>query len=61
VSFLIILFGRRILNTLASTLHYHRILVLSGFAVLLLLIAIYAIRKFYNRRRGAQFPVEDDL
>jgi membrane protein YqaA with SNARE-associated domain len=60
VSFLIIFFGRRILNTLSGMLHFHRGLVLSGCGILLLLLAIWVIRKLFDRRRGTEFPVEDE-
>jgi membrane protein DedA with SNARE-associated domain len=60
VSFLIIFFGQRILNTLASTLHFHRALVLSGFGLLLLLIVAYTVRKFFSRKQSGQLAAEEE-
>lgn len=60
VSFLIIFFGKRILNTFSNTLHYHHNLVLTGCIILLLLFAIYIIRKLFSRRRGTELPIEED-
>jgi membrane protein YqaA with SNARE-associated domain len=59
VSFLIIAFGPRILKTASEAIHYHRGLVLSGCGVLLLLLAVYVIRKLFDRKRGTAFPVEE--
>lgn len=59
VSFLIIFFGRRILDTAMRTLHLHFGLVLAGCGVLLLVLALYVIRKLFDRKRGVEFPVEE--
>jgi membrane protein YqaA with SNARE-associated domain len=59
VSFLIIFFGQRILDTTMRTLHHHFGLVLAGCGVVLLLLALYVIRKLFDRKRGESFPIEE--
>ena len=61
VSFLIIFFGQRILDSVTSTMHDHLGLALAVCGVLLLSLAIYVVRKLFDRRKGAKFPVEEDL
>jgi membrane protein YqaA with SNARE-associated domain len=60
VSFLIIFFGKRILNTFSNTLHYHHDLVLTGCIILLLILAVYIYRKFFGRRQDAEAPPEEE-
>jgi hypothetical protein len=55
-----ILYGPAILDTLTRTMHEHLGYVLGGVGVLVGLVAIYVIRKLFSRRRGTQFPVEDE-
>ncbi|WP_263382290.1 YqaA family protein [Granulicella arctica] len=60
VSFLIIFFGQKILTTAMGALHHHFGLVLAGCGVLLLLLAIYVIRKLFDGKRGVKFPAEEE-
>ena len=61
VSFLIIFYGQRILDSITSTMHDHLGLALAICGVVLLSLAIYVVRKLFDRRKGAKFPVEEDL
>jgi len=60
ISFLIIFFGQRILNTITATLRDHLGLALAGCGVVLMLLAIWVVRKLFDRRRGVKFPVEEE-
>ena len=60
VSFLIIFFGQRILNSVTGTLHDHLGLALGICGVVLLLLGVYVVRKLFERRRGTKFPIEEE-
>ncbi len=55
-----ILYGPAILSTITSTIRQHLAYVLGGGGVLVMLVAIWVARKLFDRRRGTQFPVEED-
>ena len=60
VSFLIIFFGPRILASITGTLHNHLGLALGVCGVVLLLLAMYVVRKLFDRRRGVKLPIDDE-
>ncbi|MEO6910381.1 MAG: VTT domain-containing protein [Edaphobacter sp.] len=59
-SVITILYGPQIMHTVARTLHEHLGYVLGGIGILAGVLAFYIIRKLFNKRRGTQFPVEDE-
>ena len=59
VSVLIIFFGKRILRTVTMAFHDHLGLVIAGVGVVLLLLAVWVIRRLFDKRRGVAFPVEE--
>ena len=56
---LVVFFGRTIVHTVAETFHRHAgiLIGLSFFA--LFLVAIYIIRRIFDRRRGTRLPIEE--
>lgn len=60
VSLIIIFFGERILHTVTGTFHHHLGIALSVCGILLLLLALYVIRKLFDKRKGTRFPAEED-
>jgi membrane protein YqaA with SNARE-associated domain len=60
VSFVIIFFGPRILQTMTMALHVHLALTLTLCGLLLLGVAVYVLRKLFDGKRGTKFPVEDE-
>ncbi len=60
VSFLIIFFGQRILASITGTVHHHLGLALGIGGIVLLLLAVYVVRKVFDRRRGMKLPIEDE-
>ena len=59
VSFLILFFGRQILDSITGTFHDHLGLALAVCGIVLLVIGVYVVRKLFDRRRGTKFPVEE--
>jgi membrane protein YqaA with SNARE-associated domain len=57
---IIILYGPKILNTLSSTLHDHMNYVMAFAGLIVVLIAIWVVRKVFDRRKGERLPVEDE-
>ncbi len=60
VSFLIIFFGERILASITGTMHHHLGLALGICGVVLLVLAMYVVRKLFDRRRGIKLPIEEE-
>lgn len=59
VSVIIIFYGERILNGMTSALHQHFVVTLAVSGVLLLLVAVWVMRKLFDSRRGSKFPAEE--
>jgi membrane protein YqaA with SNARE-associated domain len=59
-SILVILYGRAILDTVTHALREHHALVMTIGGAVIVLIAIYVIRKLFDRNRGTRFPAEED-
>ena len=59
-SIITIYYGPAILRTITQAFHRHLGLVLSLVGVLVVLLAAYAIRKIFDRRRGVPLPIEED-
>lgn len=55
-----ILYGPAILEVFTREIHQHLQLVLGIGGVLVGLIALWIIRKLFDRRRGTRFPIEED-
>ena len=60
VSFLIIFFGQQILDSVTRTMHHHLGLALGVCGIVLLLIAMYVVRRLFDRRKGVKLPIEDE-
>jgi membrane protein YqaA with SNARE-associated domain len=56
-----ILYGPKLLDVIAWELHAHLQWVLGVGGILVGLIALWVVRKLFDKRRGTQFPAEDDL
>jgi membrane protein YqaA with SNARE-associated domain len=54
-----ILYGPTIVHTIVEALHEHMRYVLGFGAALIVLLAIWVVRKLFDRKRGTQFPMED--
>jgi membrane protein YqaA with SNARE-associated domain len=55
-----ITYGPTILKTITHEIHEHQHYVLGISGVILVAIAIYVLRKVFDRRRGTSFPVEEE-
>lgn len=55
-----ILYGPEILHTITQTLHDHLGYVLGSGGIIIVLVAVYVVRKLFDRRSGTRFPAEDD-
>lgn len=55
-----ILYGPAILEVFTREIHQHLQLVLGVAGILVGLIALWIIRKLFDRRRGTRFPIEED-
>ena len=55
-----ILYGPAILEVFTREIHQHLQLVLGVAGILVGLIALWIIRKLFDRRRGTRFPIEDE-
>jgi membrane protein YqaA with SNARE-associated domain len=55
-----IFYGPTILHTLTHMLHQHLGYVMGFAGILVVVIAVYVVRKLFDRRRGTQFPAEED-
>lgn len=55
-----ILYGPQIIHTIAQVLHDHLGYVMGAGGVLLGLVAVYVVRKLFDRRRRPQFPAEEE-
>jgi membrane protein YqaA with SNARE-associated domain len=55
-----ILYGPKILHTITHTLHEHLGYVMGAGGILVVLVAVYVVRKLFDRRRGTRFPAEDE-
>jgi membrane protein YqaA with SNARE-associated domain len=54
-----ILYGPAIVHTIAETLREHMRYVLGFAGALIVLLAIWVVRKLFDRKRGTRFPVEE--
>ena len=54
-----ILYGPALLSGLNREIHQHLQLVLGVGGIFVFLIALWIVRKLFDRRRGTRFPVED--
>jgi membrane protein YqaA with SNARE-associated domain len=55
-----ITYGPAILGTLTRTLREHHSVVLGVGGLLIVLLAVYVLRKVFDRRRGTSLPMEED-
>jgi membrane protein YqaA with SNARE-associated domain len=55
-----ILYGPTILHSITRELHSHLQFVLGVGGILVGLVAVWIIRKLFDRRRGTRFPIEED-
>jgi membrane protein YqaA with SNARE-associated domain len=53
-------YGPAILGTITRTMHEHRNYVLAMGGIVMLLLAVYVLRKVFDRRRGTSLPVEEE-
>jgi membrane protein YqaA with SNARE-associated domain len=58
VSLIIMVYGPAIFHTMMRTVH-HQGLMMVGVGIVVVLILVYVVRKVFDRRRGASFPVEE--
>lgn len=56
-----IFYGPALLHEIRRAMHEHSQHVLAAVGILLGLIVFYVVRKLFDRRRGARFPVEEDV
>lgn len=59
-SVITILYGPQIMHTVTLALHEHLGYVLGGVGVLAGALIFFIVRKLFGKRRGAQFPIEDE-
>ena len=55
-----VVYGPAILHTITRTMHQHFELMLAVVGVIAVLLAVYVLRKVFDRRRGTTLPVEED-
>ena len=55
-----ILYGPAIAHTARLALHEHREMVLTIAAAIVLAFTVYVLRKLFDRRRGVNFPLEEE-
>lgn len=55
-----ITYGPAILRTITKTIHEHRDYVLGVTGIIIVLLAVYVLRKVFEGRRGTSLPVEDE-
>ena len=60
-SLLVIVYGPAILSNTLRMFHHHANLTLSVVGALVGLLAIYVVRKVFDRRKGVRLPVEDEI
>ncbi|HEY6413946.1 MAG TPA: VTT domain-containing protein [Edaphobacter sp.] len=56
-----ILYGPALLATITHEIHAHLAWVLGVGGILVGLIVLWVVRKLFDKRRGTQFPAEDDV
>ena len=54
-----ILYGPQIVHTISEAIREYARYVIGGAGVLILLIAIWIVRKVFDRRKGVSLPIED--
>ena len=59
VSLVIMIYGPAIFHTILRTLRHHQDLTLICAGVLVVILAVYVLRKVFDRRRGTPLPVEE--
>ena len=59
VSLVIMIYGPAIFHTILRTLQHHQDLTLICAGVLVVILAVYVLRKVFDRRRGTPLPVEE--
>jgi membrane protein YqaA with SNARE-associated domain len=60
ISIVTVVYGATIVHAIHREYHQHVGLVLVGVGILLILLGIYITRKIFDRRRGTNFPTEDN-
>jgi len=55
-----ILYGPQILHTITRALHDHLGYVMGVGGILVVLVAVWVVRKLFDRRRGTRFPAEEE-
>jgi membrane protein YqaA with SNARE-associated domain len=55
-----ILYGPQILHTITRALHEHLGYVMGAGGILVVLVAVWVVRKLFDRRRGTRFPAEEE-
>jgi membrane protein YqaA with SNARE-associated domain len=60
VSLIIMIYGPTIFHTMIEAVHHHQDLMLVIVGIIAVLLVVYVLRKVFDGRRGASFPVEDD-
>lgn len=59
-SLITIFYGPQILHGIIQMIHAHLGYVLGGGGILVGLVAVYVVRKLFDRRRGTRLPAEDE-
>lgn len=60
LSILVILYGPAILQTITHTIRRHLPILLAMVGALALVLLVYVVQRLFDRRRGAEFPIEED-
>ncbi len=55
-----ITYGPAILSTMSHAIHEHQRYLLGISGIILVVLAVYVLRKVFDRRRGTSFPVEEE-
>jgi membrane protein YqaA with SNARE-associated domain len=53
-------YGPTILHTITQTMHRHANYVLGAVGIIGVVLAVYVLRKLFDKRRGTSFPAEDE-
>jgi membrane protein YqaA with SNARE-associated domain len=60
-SIISVLYGPTLMHSIMEALHKHLGYVMGGVGILIVIVGVYTLRKLFDRRRGTQFPAEDDV
>ncbi|SFS01593.1 membrane protein YqaA, SNARE-associated domain [Granulicella pectinivorans] len=58
---LVVFFGQTILHTVGHAIRQHAGVAISGALFLVLLLAIYVVRRIFDKRRGTTLPIEENV